>query len=107
MTRAGAVSTAQNAATRFGVVFVVYRLPGWPPDVFGCRKDDPTDGLNLPKEAVLFERCAPGGSATVHQAPTKHARPGQGGLLFDDAGDAPALYIIDADLEDDSEIGDI
>lgn len=98
MTRAEAVSTGQSAATMFGRVFVVYRLPGWRADVFGCRKDDPIDGLNLPKEAELFERLAPGGNARVHETATAAtATKGQDRLLFEDAGDPPPVE----ELEDE------
>lgn len=116
MTRAEAVSTGQNAATTFGKVFVVYRLPAWPPDVFGCRAED----KGLPPGTETFERLAPGGSAKA----SPPASTGQGGLLFEDVvvpnpeGLMPIKHITldefkeqypppEFDLEDDSEIGDI
>lgn len=52
MTRPEAISTAQGAATRFGKPFVVYRLPAWPPTVFGVVAED----RGLPPEASVIER---------------------------------------------------
>jgi hypothetical protein len=73
MTRAEAVSTGQNAATRFGKVFTVYRLPLWPVGVFGVTAAD------LPREAEKFERLAPGGNART--PPPSGEKPGQAGLF--------------------------
>ncbi len=84
MTREGAVSTAQNAATTFGKVFVVYRLPAWPPDVFGCRAED----KGLPPGTEMFERLAPGGSASA----PKVVETGQPGLF-----DAPVEGVEDVE----------
>lgn len=55
MTKLGAIATAQGAATRFAKPFVVFRLPAWPPDVFGVVALD----RGLPPEAVITQRLEP------------------------------------------------
>lgn len=45
MTLVGAHETARDAAERFGKVFRVYRLPAWPPAIYGCTAKE------LPAEA--------------------------------------------------------
>lgn len=52
MTRQQAIDTGQGAAVRFGKPFVVYRLPLWPKDVYGCVAVD----RGLPPEAETYER---------------------------------------------------
>lgn len=63
MTRRDAISTGQNAAIRFGKAFVVYRLPAWKPDVYGCIGAD----RELPADAETFERLEPDGNERPRQ----------------------------------------
>lgn len=58
MTHDEAISTGQNAATTFNLAYVVYRLPAWPVDVFGCIRID----RELPSEALTFEHLEPAGA---------------------------------------------
>lgn len=55
MTRQGAIDTGRGAAIRFGKPFVVYRLPLWPPDVYGVIAVD----RGLPPTAQTFETFDP------------------------------------------------
>jgi hypothetical protein len=57
VTRADAITTGANAAVRFGKPFRVYRLPLWPPDVYGVIAVDRL----LPMEAETFDRLEPEG----------------------------------------------
>lgn len=47
MTLPQAHDTARNAADRFAKPFKVYRLPAWPPAVYGCTAQE------LPAEAHI------------------------------------------------------
>jgi len=55
MKKDGAYSTAQNAATRFGTPYLVYRMPGFPPDEYGVIAEE----RGLPSTATIDERFTP------------------------------------------------
>jgi hypothetical protein len=54
MTRADAIAAAKRDCGLFGLAMAVYRLPAWPPDVYGARASH-----KLPPEAQRLDEFTP------------------------------------------------
>lgn len=82
MTRNDAVAAAEREAVLFGLTMTVYRLPAWPPDVYGVRARS-----KLPSEALTIETFdPPAGRSTEPAIPPRPPKPvadptGQGSLF--------------------------
>jgi hypothetical protein len=70
MTRADAIAAAKRDCGLFGLAMAVYRLPAWPPDVYGARASH-----RLPPEAQRFDEFTPSPTERAAAPPVLQADP--------------------------------